>query len=59
MFDDYRDLVDFIGFCPQDDVLIDKLSVYENLQFFCKFKGIDDEEAVVVEVLETYNLKAN
>ena len=31
MFDDYRDLVDFVGFCPQDDVLIDKLSVYENL----------------------------
>ena len=59
MFDDYRDLVDFVGFCPQDDVLIDKLSVYENLQFFCKFKGIDEEEAVIADVLETYNLKAS
>ena len=59
MFDDYRDLVDFIGFCPQADVLIDRMTVRENLQFFCRFKGIDNEEALVNEVLESYNLMSN
>ena len=59
MFDDYRDLVDFIGFCPQADVLIDRMTVRENLQFFCRFKGIDNEEALVNEVLDSYNLMGN
>ena len=59
MFEDYRDLVDFIGFCPQDDVLIDRLTVRENLIFFCRFKGVENEDEVVDEVLESYNLKAN
>lgn len=40
MFEDYRDLVDFIGFCPQENVLIDKLTARENLVFFSRFKGV-------------------
>ena len=43
LFEDYRDLVDFIGVCPQEDVLIDRMTVEENLQFFCRFKGIENE----------------
>ena len=27
LFEDYRDLVDFIGVCPQEDVLIDRMTV--------------------------------
>ena len=40
LFSDYGSLVDLIGVCPQEDVLIDKLTVEENLKFFCLFKAI-------------------
>ena len=61
MFEDYRDLVDFIGFCPQDNVLIDKLTVRENLTFFSRFKGVesDNVEIMIDDILHDYNLKAN
>ena len=40
LFKDYRDAVDFIGVCPQENILFDKLTVYENLKFYCRFKGL-------------------
>lgn len=38
---------DIIGFVPQDDLLIEELTVYENLFYAAKlcFRGISDEEA--------------
>ena len=57
LFEDYRDLVDFIGVCPQEDVLIDRMTVEENLQFFCRFKGVENAQEIVDDILETYNLE--
>ena len=56
MFSDYRNLVDFIGVCPQEDVLIDRLTVKENLKFFCKFKDTENAEQVINDTLDKYNL---
>ena len=58
LFADYNNLVDLIGVCPQEDVLIDKLTVEENLKFFCLFKGIENADHVIEEILEKYNLAA-
>ena len=58
LFADYNNLVDLIGVCPQEDVLIDKLTVEENLKFFCLFKGIENVDHVIEEILEKYNLAA-
>ena len=44
LFEDYGGIVDLIGVCPQEDVLIDRLTVRENLSFFCQFKGIENED---------------
>ena len=56
LFEDYRDLVDFIGVCPQEDVLIERMTVAENMEFFYRFKGIDDYQEQIRETLEQYNL---
>ena len=56
MFSDYRNLVDFIGVCPQEDVLIDRMTVSENLMFFCKFKNTENADQVIQETLDKFNL---
>ena len=56
MFSDYRNLVDFIGVCPQEDVLIDRMTVEENLEFFCKFKNTENADNVIQETLDKFNL---
>jgi len=38
------DIVDLVQFCPQSNILIDKMTVYENLMFFCKFRAVDRSE---------------
>jgi ABC-type multidrug transport system ATPase subunit len=55
---DTRNLTDFIGVCPQDNVLLEKLTTYDNLEFFAKFKGIEDSDIpqVVNANLEKFNL---
>ena len=61
LFKDYGDIVDFIGVCPQHDVLFEKMTVKENLIFFCQFKNVPDAEVVIDDILVQYNLmpKAN
>ena len=44
LFSDYGSLVDILGVCPQEDVLINRLTVEENLKFFCLFKDIENQE---------------
>lgn len=45
IFNKPEEAADFLGVCPQDDVLLEKMSVIENLKFFSEFKGMDIEEA--------------
>ena len=40
LFTDYQNIADFIGLCPQVDVLFTKLTVRENLIFYCKLKNV-------------------
>ena len=42
LFSEYSDIADFLGICPQHDVLFEKMTVKENLDFFCQFKGVKD-----------------
>ena len=56
LFNDYRNIADFIGLCPQIDVLFTKLTVRENLIFYCKLKNVEDMDAVIDETLEKFNL---
>ncbi|RZC36175.1 ABC tran and/or AAA 21 domain containing protein, partial [Asbolus verrucosus] len=39
-----------MGICPQNNVLFDKLTVWEHLYFFCKLKGLQKKETIVVEI---------
>ena len=56
LFSDYRDAVDFLGVCPQENVLFEKMTVYENLKFFCRFKGLLRPEILIEETVEKFNL---
>lgn len=58
LFKDYENMVDFLGVCPQEDVLIDRMTVEENLKFFCMFKAIQNTEQVIQDILENFNLDA-
>ena len=58
LFKDYENMVDFLGVCPQEDVLIDRMTVEENLKFFCLFKAIENQEQVIQDILENFNLDA-
>ena len=42
-----REYVDeLIGICPQKNILITKMTVAENIKFFCTIRGMNDEEIV-------------
>jgi ABC-type multidrug transport system ATPase subunit len=59
--EDKDNLEGVIGFVPQDDLLIDELTVYQNLYFNAKlcFRDFDNEEInkAVLKVLEDLDLK--
>ena len=40
LFKDYSNIADFIGLCPQNDVLFTMMTVRENLIFYCKLKNV-------------------
>lgn len=41
LFEDMSNVRQFLGVCPQHDVLFDLLSAEEHLDIFCDFKGVD------------------
>eukprot|EP00049_Salpingoeca_infusionum_P004186 m.75537 g.75537 ORF g.75537 m.75537 type:complete len:1711 (-) comp12452_c2_seq4:1262-6394(-) len=47
-----------LGICPQHDVLFDKLTVEEHLWFFCKLKGVDNQDipAAIDEMIDALEL---
>ena len=57
LFGEQRDEVDFLGVCPQENVLFEKMTVYENLRFFCLFKNMPRSEILIEEALEKFNLE--
>ena len=48
---EYGSLVDLIGVCPQEDVLISRMTVEENLKFFSLFKAIENQDQVIEDIL--------
>ena len=58
LFTDYQHIADFIGLCPQVDVLFTKMTVRENLIFYCKLKNIQDMDTVIDDTLDKFNLTA-
>ncbi|HAN00761.1 MAG TPA: ABC transporter [Marinilabiliales bacterium] len=62
LHEDKKNLEGVIGFVPQDDLLIEELTVYQNLYYNAKlcFKEYDEEEIqnAVNKVLEDLDLKA-
>ena len=58
LFKDYQNIADFIGLCPQNDVLFTMMTVRENLLFYCKLKNVENMDTVIDETLEKFNLTA-
>ena len=56
LFTDYQNIADFIGLCPQNDVLFTRMTVRENLLFYCRLKNVENMDTVVDETLEKFNL---
>lgn len=56
LFKDYQNIADFIGLCPQNDVLFTKMTVRENLIFYCKLKKVENMDTVIDDTLEKFNL---
>jgi ATP-binding cassette subfamily A (ABC1) protein 3 len=54
-----RHIRQFMGVCPQHDVLFDDLTVYEHLEFFGKLKGIrlKDLHKAVMTAIDEVQLK--
>jgi ATP-binding cassette, subfamily A (ABC1), member 3 len=44
LFEDMTDVRQFLGVCPQHDILFDLLTPEEHLDIFCDFKGVSSEE---------------
>jgi ATP-binding cassette, subfamily A (ABC1), member 3 len=51
----------FVGICPQENVLFTKMTVHDNMTFFCEFRGVENVEATVEKSLKQFSLqhKAN
>ena len=39
IFEDIGNVREFLGVCPQHDILFDLLTPWEHLEIFCDFKG--------------------
>jgi len=58
LLNNQEEVTDFIGICPQENVLFEKMTCEENLQFFCRFKGLSNIDAIVEDSLGKFNLTA-
>ncbi|CAH1634658.1 unnamed protein product [Spodoptera littoralis] len=45
-----------ISYCPQSDAIDRLLTVSETLRFYCKLRGIDDQEEVIKRTMEVFDL---
>jgi ATP-binding cassette, subfamily A (ABC1), member 3 len=41
LFEDMNTVRQYMGVCPQHDILFDLLTPEEHLDIFCEFKGVD------------------
>lgn len=44
LFENMGKVREYLGICPQHDVLFDLLTPIEHLQIFCDFKGVDSKK---------------
>ena len=44
VFNERESIDQLIGICPQKNILIGKMTVRENIKFFCTIRGMSDEE---------------
>ena len=49
---------DLIGLCPQENILFEKMSIKENLEFYARFKNVQNVDQTVQEMLVKFNLDA-
>lgn len=51
----------FLGVCPQQDILFEQLTPYEHLNIFCDFKGVasDEIEDEIWEMIKDVDLVTN
>ncbi|XP_045539376.1 uncharacterized protein LOC106715101 [Papilio machaon] len=46
----------FISYCPQSDAIDPLLTVRETLKFYCRLRGIQDQDEVIRRTIETFDL---
>ena len=58
MRNNFNELSSVFGYCPQFDAIFEYMSVYENLEFYGKIKGIKKEylEKVILAMIEEMSL---
>ena len=56
LFAEDNNVADFISVCPQENVLCDKMTVFENINFFCRFKDVQDADDKISQNLKLFNL---
>ncbi|KPJ11059.1 ATP-binding cassette sub-family A member 13 [Papilio machaon] len=46
----------FISYCPQSDAIDPLLTVRETLKFYCRLRGIQEQDEVIRRTIETFDL---
>ena len=61
VFKDQEDVREFLGFCPQHNILFETLTPREHLELFCEFKGVDPDEIEdeIDEMIEDLDIVTN
>jgi len=47
---------DLVSVCPQQNVLLEKLTVQENLEFFAMLRGVENTEEKILVLLEQFHM---
>ena len=48
-----------IGYCPQENVLFDLLTVREHLELYCRIRGIENMKSTCEDLIDLFDLKEN